>query len=132
MIYHVSRHATSYMKFESLVLRLFWKVFDELNEQVQQIIGEFHYGFYLDTIGSVILTLKFSDERNANDISSEDLNHGISILRRTWITYSDLDSPVLLQVLVNAVILCIAREIDRLEDTKGLSEGQLLEAKAET
>ena len=59
------------------------------------------------------------------------MNHGISILKRTWITYSDLDSPVLLQVLVNAVILCIAREIDRLEDTEGLCEGHLVEAKAE-
>ena len=65
MIYHLSRHATSYMKFESLVLRLFWKGFDELNEQVRQIIGEFHYGFYLDTIGSIILTLNFFDDFNA-------------------------------------------------------------------
>ena len=93
------------MKFKSLVLRLLCKVFDELNEQVRQIIGEFHYGFYLDIIGSVILTQKLSDERNAKDVSYEELNHDISILWRTWITYSDLDSPVLLQVLVNAVIL---------------------------
>ena len=93
------------MKLESLMFQLFCKIFDELNEQVGKIIGEHFYPFHLDSIGYVMLKEKCSDERNANDISSEDLNHGISILRRTWITYSDLDSPVLLQVLVNVVIL---------------------------
>jgi hypothetical protein len=61
------------------------------------------------------------------DISSEDLNHGIAILKRAK------NSPLYfkrmyVRALRNAVTICISREIQRSKEMSGLTTGQHLEA----
>ena len=122
----------NYTKMESLMLRIFCKILDEMNVQAPQILGRQLYEIMVGIMGSYIATNRFS-KTDANDISSEDLYHAISILRRSWITTSCRDNPFQSHTLVNAIIICIAREIDTSEDIRGgtTSEEQLVEVEAE-
>jgi hypothetical protein len=131
MIDHVYLYNESYYtKIDSLMLRMFCKIFDEMNAQAQQILEKEIYETIVGVMGPFIIRRKLS-QTNAEDISSEDLNHAISIMQRSWITTSSFDNPVQSQLLYNAIIICIAREIDRSKEMRVLSEGQLLEAEAE-
>lgn len=130
IIHHAYICNEGYAKIESLMLRMFCKIFLEMNAQSEQILKPKTYEIIVTHTGPSIAS-KAMSRTNADDISSENLNHGISILQRSWITTSFSHDPVLLQTLVNAIIICIAREINSSEVTTGLSEGQLLEAEIE-
>lgn len=116
----------SNVKIYSLMLKMFCKIFDEMSAQIEKTLGKELYQTYLAGMGSVIVTRTLC-QTNARDISSEDLKHAISILRRSRC----FSNPVNSEMLVNALIICIDRENNKSAEMKDVGYGQLLEAEAE-
>ena len=107
-------NSEGYPKIQSIVLRFFTQISD------QNVVG-----LWLPSVGlPVALNILSRDE--ATEISSEDLNYGIAILRIAWMLSLKL-SVDHIQVLINAVIICIARVVET-TDKLGFTELQLLEA----
>jgi len=126
---HVSFHHHGYVKMQTVVLRLYCKIFSELGGDTEKALGSEFYSNALNVKG-VIAAMDKLNCTEAINIMSEDLNHGITILRRAWIK----DNTVVRHIdyarsLVDAVILCITREFE-IPDEKGFTEGQIHEAEA--
>jgi hypothetical protein len=136
---HVYNNNKEYTKIQSLVLRAFSSIFNDISIDIDinesrktrtaVLVG------YEKTITAVLVgyrcALNILCQTDAKDISSEDLNHGIAILRTVTVTlvyFRQLYNQVFVRALGNAVIICISREIERSKELSGFREGQLLEA----
>jgi hypothetical protein len=81
-------------------------------------------GFPVNSLQNFAINILSRDQ--ATEISSEDLNYGIAILRIAWMLSLKL-SVDHIQVLINAVIICIARVVETTDKLR-FTELQLLEA----
>ena len=118
-----------FMKFQSRVLRFICKTFDQMT--VDFVLGDLAYR-ELIRILPVEIALNMLSREHANEISSEDLNNGIGILKEGWILSVNLNPhDDYLQVLANVVTICIVREIpQKSQEISGFMEGQLIETRA--
>jgi hypothetical protein len=145
MLVYTYNNSGCFRKFQSIVLRLLCKTFDHI--AVDSYIDD-NVCHPLILSGLKVAMNQLS-RLHAKDISSEDLNHGIGILQAAWVLSLELDSyddyvqaawvlsleldfyDQYVQVLVNAVLICIAREIpEGSHEISGFREGQILEAHA--
>ena len=128
ILYHVNRENAGYMKIQSFVLRAFSIVIDEISAKRELV----HRNSLALLMGytSVLKIFYISDAR---DISSEDVNHGIAILRtvRAKFLYLKLKMFSEAEALRNALVLCMSREIEKSKDLSGLTGPQLAEAQVQ-
>ena len=128
ILYHVNRENAGYMKIQSFVLRAFSIVIDEISAKPELV----HRNSLALLMGytSVLKIFYISDAR---DISSEDVNHGIAILRtvRAKFLYLKLKMFSEAEALRNALVLCMSREIEKSKDLSGLTGPQLAEAQVQ-
>jgi hypothetical protein len=129
IVRHVNNNNNQgYIKMQSLVLRAFSTIFHEIIGVNNMILGSGR------TIRAVLVgypcALSILCQRNAKNISSEDLNHGIAILRTVRVSLLNFDRRYVM-ALANAVIICISREIETSKEMTGFMEGQLIEAQTD-
>jgi len=131
MLVIINNHSTGFMKFQSVVLRILCKTFGQM--AMNSLLGDHANYFALIKCAGLTVAMNRLSSVHAKDISSEDLNHGIGILQAFWT--ASLDKNFFckyLQLLSNAVVICIAREIpQRSHEIGGFTEGQVLEAQVQ-
>jgi hypothetical protein len=115
-------NSEGYPKIQSIVLRVFRQISD------QNVVGLRLYQNIIFCLPSVGLpaAINILSRDQATEISSEDLNYGIAILRIAWMLSLKLYVDDI-QVLINAVIICIARVVETTDKLR-FTELQLLEA----
>jgi hypothetical protein len=123
IVIRVYKNTKGYVKMQSLVLRAFSTIFQEVTDIV-------HMGRTVrpSLVGyPCALTVLC---QNAKHISSEDLNNGIAFLRIVRVSLLNFD-PRYVSTLVSAVTICISREIESSREMSGFTEGQLIEAQVQ-
>ena len=123
IVIRVYKNTKGYVKMQSLVLRAFSTIFQEVTDIV-------HMGRTVrpSLVGyPCALTVLC---QNAKHISSEDLNNGIAFLRTVRVSLLNFD-PRYVSALVSAVTICISREIESSREMSGFTEEQLIEAQVQ-
>lgn len=128
IVIHVHKNNEGYIKIQSLVWRSFSTIIHEIGEN-SNTGNEVENNIRTLLQGCPFAFNKFC-QGNANDISSEDLNHGIAILITAKLTLSTFKTKYL-EALFNAVIICISSEIERSNEKGDLTRGQFIEAQTQ-
>jgi len=131
MLLYTYNNSGCFRKFQSIVLRVLCKTLYDIVTPTTIFAIDDNICHLLICSGLNVAMKHFS-LLHAKDISSEDLNHGIGILEAARVLALELDSyDEYVQVLVNAVRICIAREIpEGSHEINGFREGQILEVHA--
>lgn len=123
-------HTDGYMKMQTAVLRIYCKIFNKVGAHIVKVVG---HEFYVNALKTDVLITAIDKltVMKAPEIIGEDLNHGISILRRAWIKDKNVMHHInYARSLVDAVFLCRCREIE-IPDEKDINEGEMVEARVQ-